>query len=73
MNKSANDPGGTLGSMRCECLKTARPDRPLSFSECVEPSGFEIPKDAHGDRLKASFNPQPQCRVRSDRREVSFA
>jgi len=46
-----------------ERKKTARPDRPLSFSECVEPIGFEIPKDANGDRLKASFNDQPQCVV----------
>lgn len=56
-----------------ERLKTARPERPLSFSECVEPLGFEIPKDANGDRLKASFNHQPQCRVRSDPQEVSSA
>lgn len=47
-----------------ERLKMARSDRPLSFSECVEPLGFEIPKDAHGDRLKASFNDQPRCVVR---------
>lgn len=46
---------------------------PLSFSACVEPLGFEIPKDAGGDRLRASFNHQPQCRVRSDPREVSSA
>ena len=47
-----------------ERLKAARPDRPLSFSECVEPLGFEIPKDAHGDRLKASFNGEPKVVVR---------
>nr|WP_240193601.1 glycosyltransferase family A protein [Desulfobulbus alkaliphilus] len=43
-----------------------RDDRPLSFSECVQPISFEIPKDAAGDRLKASFNEQPQCNVRLD-------
>jgi hypothetical protein len=32
--------------------------RPLSFTECVVPLGFEIPMDANGDRLKASFNDQ---------------
>lgn len=46
---------------------------PLSFSACMEPLGFEIPKNANGDRLKASFNHRPQCRVRSDPREVSSA
>ena len=49
-----------------ERLKTARLDRPLSFSECVEPQGFEIPKDANGDRLKASFNDIPRVQVRVD-------
>jgi glycosyltransferase involved in cell wall biosynthesis len=44
-------------------LKAARADRPLSFSECVDPIGFEIPKDAAGDRLKASFNEQPHRAV----------
>lgn len=44
--------------------KTAREDRPLGFSECVEPLGFEIFKDRHGDRLKTSFNSSPQVEVR---------
>lgn len=51
-------------------LKTAREDRPLSFSECVEPIGFEIPKDAAGDRLKASFNEQPRVDIRQGERKL---
>jgi len=51
-----------------ERLQAARPDRPQSFSECVEPIGFEIPKDARGDRLKASFRDQPRYDVRKDER-----
>lgn len=47
-----------------ERQRMAKPDRPLSFSECVEPLGFEIPKDSRGDRMKASFNDQPRCVVR---------
>lgn len=39
-------------------------DRPLSFSECVEPLGFEIPLDSNGDRLKSSINDHPRCIVR---------
>ena len=47
-----------------ERREMAREDRPLSFSECVESIGFEIPNDSNGDRLKASFNDQPQFNVR---------
>ncbi len=55
-----------------ERLRDAPADRPLSFSECVEPIGFEIPKDSHGDRLKASFNEKPQVEVcRPQQRDVS--
>lgn len=46
----------------------SRQDRPLSFSECVVPIGFEIPKDALGDRLKESFNEQPRFEVRDGMR-----
>lgn len=49
-----------------ERQKSVRENRPLSFSECVVPIGFEIPKDGAGDRLKASFNEQPQVDVRKD-------
>jgi len=49
-----------------ERLKSVRENRPLSFSECVKPLGFEIPLDAAGDRLKASFNDQQQTNVRKD-------
>ncbi|MBE0582433.1 MAG: glycosyltransferase family 2 protein [Desulfofustis sp.] len=42
----------------------SRQDRPLSFSECVVPIGFEIPTDALGDRLKESFNAYPCFKVR---------
>jgi len=49
-----------------ERLKSVSGNRPLSFSECVVPIGFEIPKDAVGDRLKASFNDQPTVDVRKD-------
>ena len=52
-----------------ERRRQARGDRPLSFSECVEPIGFEISKDAAGDRLKASFNEQPKVDVRPHERE----
>lgn len=47
-------------------LRIARSDRPLSFSECVEPLGFEIPVDAFGDRLKSSFNDSPSEKIRHD-------
>lgn len=47
-----------------ERRRCARSDRPLSFSECVEPLGFSIPLDTSGDRLKASFNEQPAVRIR---------
>lgn len=52
-----------------ERRKAVRDDRPLSFSECVEPIGFEIPKDTAGDRLKTSFNEQPKVDVRSQERK----
>ena len=42
----------------------ANDDFPVNFSKCVEPLGFEIPKDANKDRLKASFNDTPQVVVR---------
>lgn len=45
--------------------KMAREDRPLTFSECVKPIGFEIPLDANGDRLKASFNDAQRVVVRN--------
>ena len=45
-------------------LQAAPSDRPLSFSECVEPLGFTIPRDDKGDRLKASFNPEPKEVIR---------
>jgi hypothetical protein len=47
-----------------ERLQKANRNRPLSFMECVEPIGFEIPRDANGDRLKVSFNDQPRFDVR---------
>jgi glycosyltransferase involved in cell wall biosynthesis len=50
-----------------ERRKSIRENRPLSFSECVNPIGFEIPLDANGDRLKASFNEQPQVTVREQK------
>lgn len=47
-----------------ERRQMAHGNRPLSFSECVEPIGFNIPKDASGDRLKASFKERPQFDIR---------
>jgi len=47
-------------------LKSICDNRPQSFSECVVPLGFDIPKDTAGDRLKASFNDKPQFDVRKD-------
>ena len=47
-----------------ERVRSAPANRPLSFSECVEPMGFEIPRDAKGDRLKGSFNEQPRVEIR---------
>jgi hypothetical protein len=47
-----------------ERFAVSRQDRPLSFSECVVPIGFEIPTDGMGDRLKESFNAQPCFEVR---------
>lgn len=44
--------------------RVSRMDRPLSFSECVEPLGFTFPKDHLGDRLKTSFNGHPRTPVR---------
>ncbi|HQQ03695.1 MAG TPA: glycosyltransferase [Kiritimatiellia bacterium] len=48
-------------------LKTVKNSRPLSFSECVEPVGFKIPKDANEDRLKASFNHEPRFDIQANR------
>lgn len=47
-----------------ERLKAAPANRPSSFSEAVEPIGFQIPTDAAGDRLKSSFNQEPCVEVR---------
>lgn len=48
-----------------ERYRSALAKRPLSFSECAEPLGFSIPMDDQGDRLKASFNPEPKTIVRA--------
>lgn len=54
-----------------ERRQTARADRPMSFSECVEPLGFKIPLDEAGDRLKAAFNSEPREVVRLNHRQES--
>ncbi len=56
-----------------ERVRKVHADRPLSFSECVEPMGFEIPKDGNGDRLKASFNEQPCTEIRKHERRSTSA
>lgn len=48
-----------------ERVAQAYPERPLSFSECVEPLGYTIPLDANGDRLKSSFNDHPALPIRA--------
>jgi hypothetical protein len=44
--------------------KRSHANRPMNFSECVNPIGFSIPVDENGDRLKASFCNEPQTIVR---------
>lgn len=56
-----------------ERRRTAPARRPLSFSECVEPLGFTIPKDARGDRLKAAFNEHSRVVVRSSGHQAGTA
>lgn len=44
--------------------KKSHANRPMNFSECVNPIGFSIPVDEYGDRLKASFSDEPRTIVR---------